>query len=47
LSLDEPERALEHYAKFVELWKDADQELQPLVEQARERVGALVGERSR
>jgi tetratricopeptide (TPR) repeat protein len=32
------ERASEHYARFVELWKDADPELQPRVEAARERL---------
>jgi tetratricopeptide (TPR) repeat protein len=35
------EKAVSHYARFVDLWKDADPELQPLVRQARERLAAL------
>jgi len=35
------ERALEHYRAFIELWKDADPELQPKVTDARQRVAAL------
>ncbi|HEV2129469.1 MAG TPA: tetratricopeptide repeat protein [Longimicrobiaceae bacterium] len=34
----EKEKATEHYRRFIELWKDADPELQPLVRQARERL---------
>ncbi|HSA55828.1 MAG TPA: protein kinase [Gemmatimonadaceae bacterium] len=34
-------KAMSHYARFVELWKDADPELQPLVRQARDRLTAL------
>ena len=34
-------RAAAHYAEFIELWKDADAELQPLVRTARERLAAL------
>ncbi|HUF89873.1 MAG TPA: adenylate/guanylate cyclase domain-containing protein [Gemmatimonadota bacterium] len=37
------EGAIEHYRAFVELWKDADPELRPMVEEARaalERLGA-------
>ena len=37
----EREKARSHYAKFVELWKDADPELQPLVRAARERLARL------
>ena len=33
--------ALSHYARFVELWKDADAELQPQVQKARERMREL------
>ncbi len=33
--------ARERYRAFVELWRDADPELQPLVEQARHRLDAL------
>jgi tetratricopeptide (TPR) repeat protein len=35
------DRALEHYRAFIELWKDADPELQPKVTDARQRVAAL------
>ena len=35
------EKALEHYRAFLELWKDADPELQPRVTDARQRVAAL------
>ncbi|HEX9580530.1 MAG TPA: protein kinase, partial [Gemmatimonadales bacterium] len=38
------EKAVEYYGRFVELWKNADPELQPLVAQARERMARLVGE---
>lgn len=37
-------RALEYYARFVELWQDADPELQPRVESVRRRMAALMGE---
>jgi tetratricopeptide (TPR) repeat protein len=39
--LDQPEAAAQHYARFLELWKDADPALQPSVqdvEQRRERL---------
>lgn len=39
------ERAVEFYDQFIELWQDADPELQPMVQEARARVAALVGER--
>jgi tetratricopeptide (TPR) repeat protein len=39
------EKAVEYYDQFIELWQDADAELQPLVQEARTRVAALVGER--
>ncbi|HYO46293.1 MAG TPA: tetratricopeptide repeat protein [Gemmatimonadota bacterium] len=35
------ERAIEHYRAFVELWSDADPELQPTVEQARAALARL------
>ena len=34
-------RAVTHYEKFVELWKDADPELQPLVADVRRRLARL------
>ncbi|HWP39148.1 MAG TPA: protein kinase [Gemmatimonadales bacterium] len=39
------EKAVEYYGRFVDLWKNADPELQPLVNQARERMARLAGER--
>ncbi|HEX9581573.1 MAG TPA: tetratricopeptide repeat protein, partial [Gemmatimonadales bacterium] len=39
------EKAIEYYDKFVELWKDADPELQPVVRDVRGRLARLVGER--
>jgi hypothetical protein len=33
--------ALSHYARFVELWKNADAELQPQVQKARDRMREL------
>ena len=35
------EKAASHYAKFLELWKDADPELQPHVHAVRERLRNL------
>jgi eukaryotic-like serine/threonine-protein kinase len=37
----EPEKALSHYLQFVELWKDADPELQPKVREVRARITRL------
>ncbi len=39
------EKATEYYNKFVELWSDADEELQPKVKDVRNRIARLVGER--
>ena len=33
--------AVEHYRRFIDLWRDADPELQPMVTRARERLAAL------
>ena len=33
--------AMSHYSKFVDLWKNADPELQPQVQKARERLKEL------
>jgi hypothetical protein len=35
------EQAMTHYAQFVELWKEADAELQPQVQKARDRLREL------
>jgi DNA-binding SARP family transcriptional activator len=37
----ERQQAAEHYRRFAEMWKDADPELQPLVQQARQRLREL------
>jgi tetratricopeptide (TPR) repeat protein len=37
----EPARAIHYYGKLVELWQDADPELQPRVEAARRAIAAL------
>ncbi len=37
-------KAREYYARFVELWKDADPELQPVVRDVRGRIARLSGE---
>jgi tetratricopeptide (TPR) repeat protein len=34
-------RAISHYSRFVDLWKNADAELQPLVRTARDRLATL------
>jgi tetratricopeptide (TPR) repeat protein len=38
------EKAVEYYSRFVDLWADADPELQPIVEDVRGRIAGLVGE---
>jgi tetratricopeptide (TPR) repeat protein/tRNA A-37 threonylcarbamoyl transferase component Bud32 len=40
-------KALEYYGRFVDLWKDADPELQPLVRQVRQHMAELASERPR
>jgi len=39
------EKAAEYYARFVELWKGADAELQPRVEVAQKRLDEIFAER--
>jgi tRNA A-37 threonylcarbamoyl transferase component Bud32/TolB-like protein len=41
------ERALAHYAAFVDLWKNADPVLQPMVATVRSRLGELAGQEGR
>jgi len=41
----DPERAAEHYARFVDLWEDADPHLLPRVEAARSRLAEIAAER--
>jgi hypothetical protein len=38
------QRALENYGKFVELWKEADPELQPALREVKVRMAGLAGE---
>jgi tetratricopeptide (TPR) repeat protein len=38
------EEAASHYARFVELWSEADEELRPFVEEARRRLSRLRAE---
>jgi tetratricopeptide (TPR) repeat protein len=38
------EQALSYYGQFVDLWKDADPELQPLVRDVKQRMAKLAGE---
>jgi tetratricopeptide (TPR) repeat protein len=37
-------KAVEYYTQLVDLWKDADPELQPRVAEIRKRIGQLAGE---
>jgi tetratricopeptide (TPR) repeat protein/tRNA A-37 threonylcarbamoyl transferase component Bud32 len=37
----ERDRAISHYSQFVDLWRNADDDLQPLVRKARERLATL------
>ena len=39
------EKAVEYYSEFVDLWSDADEELQPLVRDVTQRLAKLIGER--
>jgi tetratricopeptide (TPR) repeat protein len=39
------EKAAEYYARFVELWTDADPDLQPRVEAAQRRIDEIFAER--
>jgi DNA-binding SARP family transcriptional activator len=38
-------KAVEYYARFAELWKDADPELQPRVQAAQARLDEILAER--
>ncbi len=42
---DDPENAAKYYAMFVELWAEADEELQPRVRAAQARLEAILSER--
>jgi hypothetical protein len=39
--LGEPDRAAEHYRRFLELWKECEPELQPMLRQATRRLEQL------
>ncbi len=47
LALGDTAAALRHLTAFVELWSEADSDLQPRVEAARQRIEAALSERSR
>jgi len=38
------DRAVDYYNRFVDLWQDADPELQPQVDNVRQRIARLMGE---
>jgi len=40
------QQALDYYTRFVDLWRDADAELQPAVEEVRQRMVELSGEQN-
>jgi tetratricopeptide (TPR) repeat protein len=39
--LGQHDEAIEHYSKFVEIWKDCDEELRPMVDEAERKLEAL------
>ena len=39
--LGEPEKAAEHYREFIDLWRDCDPELRPMVDEARRALERL------
>jgi tetratricopeptide (TPR) repeat protein/tRNA A-37 threonylcarbamoyl transferase component Bud32 len=41
------DKALEYYGRFVDLWRDADPELQPAVQEVKQRMARLAGEGGR
>jgi tetratricopeptide (TPR) repeat protein len=42
--LGDRQQAIEHYSRFIQLWKNCDPEQRPSVERARARLASLVGE---
>jgi hypothetical protein len=42
--LGDRRQAVDHYARFIQLWKSCDPELRPSVERAKARLASLVGE---
>jgi tetratricopeptide (TPR) repeat protein len=42
--LGDRKQAVDHYSRFIQLWKSCDPELRPSVERARARLESLVGE---
>ena len=44
-ALGQPAEAARHYAAFVEMWRNADPELQPIVDDIKSRIASLVAER--
>ena len=40
-TLGQKEKAIKHYIRFVELWKECDSMFQPMLEQAKKRLELL------
>ncbi|NND73147.1 MAG: hypothetical protein HKN43_16355 [Rhodothermales bacterium] len=47
IEIGEIDKAIENLSRFVELWQDADAELQPRVQAAREQIDRLLSEKAR
>ena len=43
--LGDRQQAVDHYSRFIRLWKGCDPELRPAVDRAKARIASLVGER--
>jgi len=41
----EKDKATDYYGRFINLWKNADPELQPQVKEIKDRLAKLVGEK--
>ena len=39
--LGKNDEAIEQYSKFAEIWKDCDEELRPMVDEARKKIESL------
>jgi hypothetical protein len=39
------DKAADYYGRFINLWKNADPELQPQVKEIKDRLAKLVGEK--
>ncbi len=41
--LGETDKAIDYYTRFIDLWAECDPEFQPLVDESRDRLDALLG----